>query len=111
MTWNELQDNLADVLAQLGVCLCGGVPNFGPGTPKKGQNGPKPAKNYQYMTLSTLASWWSQTIGMAWNELQDILVEVLTQLGVCLCGGCPKFWPKRPKRAKIVQKWPKMTKI
>ena len=26
-------------------------------------------------------------VGMAWNELQDILAEILAQLGVCLCGG------------------------
>ena len=45
------------------------------------------------------ALWWSQTVGMAWNELQDILVEVLTQLGVCLCGRCPIFWPEAPKMA------------
>ena len=44
MAWNKLQDILAEVLAQLGVCLCGGVPNFGPVMPKKGPNGPKMAK-------------------------------------------------------------------
>ena len=38
---------------------------------------------------------------MAWNKLQDILVEVLTQLGVCLCGRCPIFWPGAPKMAQI----------
>ena len=32
-------------------------------------------------------------VGMAWNELQDILAEILAQLGVCLWGGVPKFWP------------------
>ena len=54
MAWNELQDILAEVLAQLGVCLCGDVPNFGPGAPKKGQHCTKMAKNDQNMTLSTL---------------------------------------------------------
>ena len=38
------------------------------------------------------------------------LPEVLAQLGVCLCGGCPKFWPwstpKGPKWSKNAQKWP-----
>ena len=38
---------------------------------------------------------------MAWNELKDILVEVLTQLGVCLCGRCPLLWPGVPKMAQI----------
>ena len=50
MAWNELQDILAEVLAQLGVFLCG-VPMFGPGAPKKG---PKWSKNGQNLTLSTL---------------------------------------------------------
>ena len=49
--------------------------------------------------------WRSQTVGIAWNELQDILVKVLTQLGVCLCGVFPKFWPWAPKMA---QKGPKL---
>ena len=81
------------VLAQLVHCLrfwhsyecvyAGGVPNFSPGAPKKDQNGPKMAKIW----LGAL--WWSQTVGMAWNKLQDIMAEVLAQLGVCLCGGCP----------------------
>ena len=87
-------------------CVCaGGVPNFGPGQPKKGQNGPKMAKIWLWVL------WWSQMIKMAWNELQDILAEVLAQLGVCLCGGCPKFWPrsaqKGPTLSKNGQKWPK----
>ena len=92
MTWNELQDILAEVLAQLGVCLCGGVPNFGPGTPKNGQNGPKTAKNYQNMTLSTLV------VPNDWNGTER--VTGLPGLGfdtvesVSLRGGCPKFWPR-----------------
>ena len=45
-SWNKLQDILAEVLAQLGVCLCGGVPNFGPGAPKKSQNVPKMAPHF-----------------------------------------------------------------
>ena len=46
-------------------------------------------------------------VRMAWIELQDILVEVFTQLGACLCGASQILAQERPKRAEMVQKWPK----
>ena len=51
------------------------------------------------------ALWWSKTVGTAWNKLQDVLVEVLTQLGVR--GSLQFLVQEPPKRAKTVQKWPK----
>ena len=101
MTWNELQDILAEVLAQMGVCLCGGVPNFGPRTPKKGQNGPKTAKNYQNMTLSTLV------VPNGWNGVEQVTIHpglgFDTVGGVSLRGVSQIFAQGLPKRSKIAQ--------
>ena len=66
MTLNKLQDILAEVLAQLGVCLCRGIHNFGPGAPKKGQNDLKMAKNGQNLTLSTLV------VPNGWNGMESV---------------------------------------
>ena len=45
--------------------------------------------------------WCSKTVGTVWNMLEDVLVEVLTQLGV---RGSPQFLssspPKGPKWSK-----------
>ena len=49
-----------------------------------------------------------------WNDMERVTGHSgwgLAQLGVCLCGGCPKFWPrsaqKGPTLSKNGQKWPK----
>jgi len=100
--WNKLQDILAQVLIQLGVR---GSPQFWSRSPQKGPKWFKNGQKWHKMAKIWLwALWWSQTVGMARNELQDILAEVLAQLGVCLCGGCPKFWPRS------AQKGPKLSK-